>query len=47
MNETLKTAIGILIPFLGTALGSCFVFFLKGGGETWPAGRLLLGFAPA
>ena len=44
MNETLKTAIGILIPFLGTALGSCLVFFLKG--EVKPGlQKLLLGFA--
>lgn len=44
MNETLKTALGILIPFLGTALGSCFVFFLKG--EMRPGiQKLLLGFA--
>ena len=44
MDETLKTALGILIPFLGTALGSCFVFFLKG--EVRPGiQKLLLGFA--
>ena len=44
VNETLKTAIGILIPFLGTALGSCLVFFLKG--EVKPGlQKLLLGFA--
>ena len=29
MNDTLYSIIGILIPFLGTALGSCFVFFLR------------------
>lgn len=44
MNDTLKTAIGILIPFIGTALGACFVFFLKR--EARPGiQKLLLGFA--
>ena len=44
MNDTLKTAIGILIPFLGTALGACFVFFLKREASPWVQ-KLLLGFA--
>lgn len=44
MNDTLKTAIGILIPFLGTALGAGFVFFLKREASPWVQ-KLLLGFA--
>ena len=44
MNEILKTAVGILIPFLGTVFGSCFVFFLKGDVKPGVQ-KLLLGFA--
>lgn len=29
MSDFLKATIGILIPFIGTTLGSAFVFFLK------------------
>ena len=29
MNDVLYSLIGILIPFLGTSLGSSFVFFMK------------------
>lgn len=29
MNDTLKTAVGILLPLLGTCIGAAFVFFLK------------------
>lgn len=29
MNNTIYSIIGILIPFIGTSLGSCFVLFLK------------------
>ena len=46
MNEILKTAVGILIPFLGTVFGSCFVFFLKGDVKPGVQ-KLLLGFASA
>ncbi|MFR5783319.1 MAG: ZIP family metal transporter, partial [Oscillospiraceae bacterium] len=44
MLETRDAAIGILIPFLGTALGACFVFFLRGEVRPWVQ-KLLLGFA--
>ena len=44
MSDGLKLFIGVMIPFLGTALGSSFVFFLK---ERMRPGlhKLLLGFA--
>ncbi len=29
MNDVLYSLIGILIPFIGTSLGSAFVFFMK------------------
>ena len=29
MNNVLYSIIGILIPFIGTSFGSCFVFFMK------------------
>ena len=44
MLETRDAAIGILIPFLGTALWACFVFFLRGEVRPWVQ-KLLLGFA--
>ena len=44
MLETRDAAIGILIPFLGTALGACFAFFLRGEVRPWVQ-KLLLGFA--
>jgi len=44
MSDTLKVAVGILIPFLGTTLGAATVFFMKG--EMKPAlQKALLGFA--
>lgn len=44
MSDTIKTAIGIIIPFIGTALGSAMVFFLKN--EMKPKlQKALLGFA--
>lgn len=44
MNVYILVIIGLLIPFLGTTLGSSFVFFLKG--ELKPAvQKTLLGFA--
>ncbi len=44
MSETMKIAIGLMIPLLGTILGAAMVFFLK---EEMPRKlqKLLLGFA--
>lgn len=44
MNIILKIIIGISIPFIGTALGSGMVFFLKGDMKPFVK-KLLLGFA--
>ncbi len=44
MSLTLNIAIGILIPFVGTTLGSAMVFFLKGDMTPFIK-KLLLGFA--
>ena len=44
MSLTLNVAIGLLIPFVGTALGSAMVFFLKGDMTPFIK-KLLLGFA--
>jgi len=44
MNYVLKTAIGLLIPFAGTVLGSACVFFMKGEMNVIVRKRLL-GFA--
>lgn len=44
MNDTIKIIIGIIIPFIGTALGSAMVFFLKGEMKPFIQ-KLLLGFA--
>lgn len=44
MNDTAKTALGLLLPFAGTVLGSSMVFFLKR--EIKPKlQKALLGFA--
>ena len=44
MNDTMTTAIGLLIPLLGTTLGAAMVFFLKS--EMKPRlQKALLGFA--
>lgn len=44
MNRSLNILVGILIPFVGTALGSAMVFFLKGDMKS-SIKKLLLGFA--
>lgn len=44
MNPILWTALGLLIPFLGTTLGSAMVFFLKGKMNE-RLEKTLLGFA--
>ena len=41
---TSELAYGLLLPFLGTALGSAMVFFLRGEMSAWLQ-KLLLGFA--
>lgn len=44
MNDIIKAAIGVLLPFLGTSLGAAAVFFMKG--EMNPKlQKALLGFA--
>ena len=44
MENILYSIFGILIPFLGTSLGSCFVFFMKKNiNENFQ--KLLIGFA--
>lgn len=43
-NLNLNALLGILIPLAGTALGSAFVFFLRGEVRPWIQ-KLLLGFA--
>lgn len=44
MNDIVKAAIGVLLPFLGTSLGAAAVFFMKG--EMNPKlQKALLGFA--
>lgn len=44
MNDIIKVAIGVLLPFLGTSLGAAAVFFMKG--EMNPKlQKALLGFA--
>ena len=44
MNNTAKIVVGILLPLLGTALGSAMVFFLKGAMKPHVQ-KGLLGFA--
>lgn len=44
MSDTIKILIGIIIPFIGTALGSAMVFFLKGEMKPFLQ-KILLGFA--
>lgn len=44
MSDTLKTAIGLLIPFLGTSLGSAMVFLMKNDMKP-KVQKALLGFA--
>ncbi len=44
MDATLKTAIGVIIPFLGTALGASVVLLIKRGIKPGLQ-KLLLGFA--
>lgn len=44
MNDIMKVAVGVLLPFLGTTLGAAAVFFMKG--EMNPKlQKALLGFA--
>lgn len=44
MSDIEKVIIGIILPLLGTTLGSAMVFFLKKGMRSWVQ-KLLLGFA--
>lgn len=44
MSNTMKIAIGVIIPFLGTTLGSAMVFFLKSEMKQ-KLQKMLLGFA--
>lgn len=44
MTDTMKITIGVIIPFLGTALGSAMVFFLKNE-MSQKLQKALLGFA--
>ncbi len=44
MSDTVKTIIGIAIPFLGTSLGAAMVFFMKGEMDS-RLQKALLGFA--
>ena len=44
MNDVLYSIIGVLIPFVGTSLGSAFVFFLrKNLNESFQ--KIMVGFA--
>ena len=44
MNDTLYSIIGILVPFLGTSLGSSFIFFLKNN-INQKIQKIIVGFA--
>ncbi|MDR3209624.1 MAG: ZIP family metal transporter, partial [Oscillospiraceae bacterium] len=44
MNDFVKTALGLLLPFAGTSLGAGMVFFLRGKMRPGVE-KLLLGFA--
>ena len=44
MNTTLYSIAGILIPFIGTTVGSCFVLFLRKNLNE-KIQRLIVGFA--